>query len=103
MASNTILNPINLPNGSSGAASSSYYLPEPSSTGVGVFSDVVGAVQSIAGEVGGVSLNATGSFAELIQAQLQAQMEMQTTSMVSNIERSKHETKMTPVRNIRLG
>jgi hypothetical protein len=103
MSSNTILNPVNLPNSATGAVPPSYYLPEPSTTGVGVFADVVGAVRSIAGEVGGVSLNPTGSFADLIQAQLQAQMEMQTTSMVSNIERSKHETKMTPVRNIRLG
>ena len=103
MSSNTILNPINLPAGGGAQPSASYYMPEPSSTGVGVFADVVGAVSNIAGEVGGVSLNATGSFADLIQAQIQAQMEMQTTSMVSNIERSKHETKMTPVRNIRLG
>lgn len=103
MSSNGILNPVTLPQGGADAVPPSYYLPEPSSTGVGVFADVVGAVQSIAGGVGGVSLNPTGSFAGLIQAQIQAQMEMQTTSMVSNIERSKHETKMTPVRNIRLG
>ncbi|MFN8389853.1 MAG: hypothetical protein U0136_06155 [Bdellovibrionota bacterium] len=78
------------------------YLPEPSSTGLGVFRDVMDIARAAAGEVGGVSLDATGSFAELIQAQIQAQMEMQTTSLISNLERSKHESKMAAIRNIRL-
>lgn len=84
-------------------SSAANYLPEPSSTGTGVFNDVVSAVKSVAKEVGGVSLEATGSFAELIQAQIDSQMEMQTTSMISNIERSKHESKMAAIRNIRVG
>ena len=81
--------------------SAASYAPEPSSTGIG-FSDVVDTVKSIAGEIGGVPLQATGSFEQLIQAQIQAQLEMQTTSMISNLEKSKHETKMAPIRNIRV-
>lgn len=79
------------------------YPPEPSSSGMGLLNDIVGIARTVAGGIGGVPLEASGSFAELIQAQIQSQMEMQTTSMVSNIERSKHESKMTPIRNIRLG
>ena len=82
--------------------SAASYLPEPSSTGVGLFHDVLDVARTAVGEVGGVSLEATGSFAELIQAQIQAQMEMQTTSLISNLERSKHESKMAAIRNIRL-
>lgn len=95
----TTINP-NLASVSSGAAS---YLPEPATTGTGVFKDVISAVKNVAREVGGVSLESSGSFAELIQAQIDAQMEMQTTSMISNIERSKHESKMAAIRNVRVG
>ena len=78
-------------------------LPEPSQTGMGMLQDVAERAVSKAFEIGGVPLGATGSFSELIQAQIQSQMEMQTTSLVSNIERSKHESKMAAIRNIRLG
>ena len=97
------------PVGSSSASASSQtgnlsaYYPEPSSTGMGVFQDVLSVVKTAAQGIGGVPLEATGGFAELIQAQIQAQIEMQTTSMVSNIERSKHESKMAAIRNIRMG
>ena len=78
------------------------YYPEPTTTGTGLFQDALSVAKGVAGEIGGVSLDATGNFEALIQAQIQAQMEMQTTSMVSNIERSKHETKMAAIRNVRV-
>ena len=78
------------------------YLPEPAATGVGLFKDVMDVVGSVAGSVvGGVPGSATGDFAELINLQIAAQEEMQTTTMVSNIEKSKHESKMSAIRNVR--
>ena len=88
---------------SSQASGLNSYYPEPTTTGMGVFQDVLSVVKTAAREIGGVPFEATGSFAELIQAQIQAQIEMQTTSMISNIERSKHESKMAAIRNIRMG
>lgn len=79
------------------------YLPEPATAGTSMFQEIVDVAQNVATKaVGGVSTEATGSFADLIQLQIQAQEEMQTTSMVSNIEKSKHETKMAAIRNIRV-
>lgn len=78
------------------------YLPEPASTGVGLFRDVMKAVEGSGDDVGGVPGTATGDFADLIELQLEAQAEMQTTTMVSNIEKSKHESKMSAIRNIRV-
>lgn len=80
------------------------YLPEPAAKGVGLFRDVMGLVSDVEkGDVGGVPTEALGDFAELIQMQIEVQKEMQTTTMVSNIEKSRHETKMAPIRNIRAG
>lgn len=87
----------------SAASHAARYLPEPASKGVGIFRDVMEVVSSAADTVvGGVDNVATGDFAELIQLQIEAQQEMQTTTMVSNIEKSKHESKMSAIRNIRV-
>ncbi|MBL7663350.1 hypothetical protein JNK13_11425 [bacterium] len=76
------------------------YPAEPSTTGTTVFSDVIDAV----GTVGGAFVGGLGdaNFAELLQMQIQAQVEMQSVSMESNIEKSKHETRMSAIRNIRV-
>ena len=91
------------------------YLPEPSSGGMGVFRDILGIVNSVGNSILGAASNGLlGSSAnaasnmvsdtnnELILAQISMQREMQVTSMISNIEKSKHEARMTPVRNIRV-
>ncbi|MCC6220888.1 MAG: hypothetical protein IT291_06585 [Deltaproteobacteria bacterium] len=86
------------------AASVARYLPQPASAGVGLFKDVMTSAKQFASDfIGGVENVPTGDFAELIELQIEAQMEMQTTTMVSNIERSKHESKMAAIRNIRVG
>lgn len=79
------------------------YLPEPATTKTGAFSDfmdVAGAVGSAA--MAGVGGLMGGSAGGLIGAQLEAQREMMMITMISNIERSKHETKMSAVRNMRV-
>ncbi len=80
------------------------YLPEPATSGVGAFKDVMNVVGDVGSSViSGLSGAIGGDFAGLIQAQMEAQTEMQTVSMVSNIEKSKHESRMAAVRNIRVG
>lgn len=78
------------------------YLPEPSTSGMGVFRDVLDKATSVAGEIGGVSLDVAGGLGELLQTQMQFQMEMAAINLVSNIEKSKHESKMSVIRNIRV-
>ncbi len=79
------------------------YLPEPATKGVGLFRDLL----RVAGQfgntvVGGVDAAASGDFADLIGVQIEIQKELQTTTMVSNIEKSRHESKMSAIRNIRV-
>ncbi len=76
--------------------------------GGGILGKVIDGVADIAtsvlsNSVGGVPFAASGNFAELINLQIQAQQEMQTTSMISNVEHSKHESKMAAIRNMRVG
>lgn len=96
------------------AAAAERYLPEPAVDGTGIFQDFVeiakGALSGAIAAVpfgsllsNGAETGGTGSFSELIALQIQAQQEMQVTSLVSNIERSKHESKMSAIRNIRVG
>lgn len=87
----------------------SAYLPEPSNTGIGMFNDVMSAVTSAAAAgarvfstTGGGMPAVSESFHELLSMQIEAQKQMQSTSMQSNIERSKHETKMAAIRNMRI-
>ena len=79
------------------------YLPEPATKGVGLFQDAMNVVKGIGSTVlDGVSSYAGGDFMGLINKQMEVQREMQTTTMVSNIEKSKHESKMSAIRNIRV-
>lgn len=80
------------------------YLPEPASTGVGLFSSIMqtvgGTTKSSSGEI---PITVSSEFQNLIEMQMEFQTDMQEVSMYSNIERSKHETAMAPIRNMRLG
>ena len=70
---------------------------------MGLFRDLLDTARGIAGELGGVPLQVTGGLSELLETQMQFQMEMAAVNLVSNIERSKHEAKMSVIRNIRVG
>ncbi len=92
---------------------SSYrFIPEPHTSPS--FNVIREAARSIAGVASNLSSNAggilgsiapemNGQFQDLISLQLDAQKQMMLVSMVSNIEKSKHETQMSAVRNIRVG
>ena len=78
--------------------SSIRYSPEPQiANGIisNVASSLVGAASS------GVAA-AGGDFNSLLQYQIEAQKQMMLVSMQSNLSRTEHETKMTPVRNLRV-
>ncbi len=80
------------------------YLPQPASTGVGMFQDVMDMVKAVgSGITGGVEQMGVGNIQDLLNQQMETQLEMQTISLTSNIERSKHEAKMAAIRNIRVG
>lgn len=91
------INPTNLPI----SPGYSKYLPEPRSSG---FSRTL---QSIGGSLGGLAGSLAGgmdpTYAALISEQIKVQQQMQLVSFQSNIEKSKHETQMAAVRNIRVG
>lgn len=79
------------------------FIPEPkTSSGVtfgGVLKGVVSAVSSAIPGAAGID----GGSLELINKQIEVQQQMQLVSLVSNVEKSKHETQMAAVRNIRAG
>ena len=97
-----------------GQANLSRYLPEPATRGTSKYGDTFRIATTAATAIAGVAGNAltggalgglsgVGDFQDLISKQVEVQKEMQKTSMTSNIEKSKHETKMAPIRNLRVG
>lgn len=70
--------------------------------GSSIFWDTVDFIKkSVGGSIAGVPLSIPSEMIGLIELQRQMQIEMQTVSMVSNIEKSKHESKMAAIRNVR--
>lgn len=75
--------------------------PEPKSRLRNVFNSVLrGVTQSVA-EVGGNTISIDPQYAALIERQIDVQEQMQAVSMTSNIEKSKHESQMAAIRNVR--
>lgn len=78
------------------------FLPEPRSAIASAFRGVVRGVEAALSEPGSEgALNA--EYADLINRQIAVQEQMQLVSMESNIEKSRHETQMAAIRNIRAG
>lgn len=76
------------------------FSPEPKSSLGNAFEAIAGTVSTAASTIlPGVD---AGS-AALLSAQIEAQRQMQIVSMHSNVEKSKHETMMNPIRNTRVG
>ncbi|RIL08080.1 MAG: hypothetical protein DCC75_09495 [Proteobacteria bacterium] len=80
------------------------FIPEPKSRAAVGFGSLLSGAATVAGEIAGIAggvgdpLNQT-----LLLEQLRSQREMQTVSLISNVEKSKHETQMVAIRNIRVG
>ena len=79
----------------SGVNSTTRFVPEPVARGVDFAASLAGARESL-------MLDVSPEYRDLINKQLEAQAELQQTTMVSNIERSKHESRMSAIRNIRV-
>jgi len=78
-----------------GTTAVSRYLPEPLAEGVSFVSNLAGAALS------GNEL-ASQSSDQLIAQQIELQREMLQVTLFSNLERTRHETQMAPVRNLRV-
>jgi hypothetical protein len=77
------------------------FIPEPAN-GVAPFKALLSSVaNSLSGST--VFPGVQGEYAELLNKQIEMQQQMQLVSMFSNIEKSRHETQMAAVRNIRGG
>lgn len=90
-----------------GVRTASQYLPGPTGQSLGFFGNILSSVKGLTTDAAGVptSMGSNfdfGSYAELLTLQIEVQQQMAAVSMVSNIEKSKHETKMAAVRNIRI-
>ena len=78
--------------------------PEPRNSLGSWMQSVASAGLSVASSaVPGLSAVGGSEMQDLLNMQIQVQREMQIVSMFSNVERSKHETEMAPIRNMRVG
>jgi len=81
------------------------YAPEPQS-GVGSWLKTAASTVAnvaTAAFTGNPMIDSAQDFQQLISTQIQVQRDMQLYTMISNLERSRHETEMAPVRNMRVG
>ena len=75
------------------------YLPTPTNTA----SKFAESISSFGSDlIGGVSTDVFGDLKSLLNLQVETQAKMQSISMSSNIEKSKHESRMAAIRNVRV-
>ena len=72
------------------------FLPQPLATGASFASYLMPGQNNQVVDI-------SPSYQALIEQQMQVQMEQQTITFTSNIEKSRHESRMAAVRNIRVG
>lgn len=78
------------------------FIPEPQSKLASTFGQVLNAVGQVADTAGGM-MGMDPSYQSLLEKQIQMQEQLQMVTMESNIEKTKHESKMAAVRNFRAG
>jgi hypothetical protein len=79
------------------------FIPEPRTSAAVSFKNFTANVGAAMSQAAGVATGIMPEYMALINAQLEAQRQMQLVSLYSKIEKSKHETQMAAVRNIRAG
>ena len=77
-------------------------MPEPESSVSDTFSKVLKTVSSAIDQTASIT-GLDPTYQDLISQQIEVQQQMQLVSLYSNIEKSKHESQMVPIRNIRVG
>ena len=94
-----------------GAGSGSYvdtlglgrFMPEPRSRVANVFRAVLNGASTVLSGAASAAPQIDPGYQELINKQIEIQQQMQYVSMESNIEKSRHETQMAAIRNVRVG
>ncbi|MBX7143313.1 MAG: hypothetical protein K1X79_02570 [Oligoflexia bacterium] len=81
----------------------SRFLPEPTSRLSSVFSSILQGITGAAKSASGLFSGIDSGYVELLNKQIESQQQMQLVSMESNVEKSKHETQMAAIRNVRVG
>lgn len=84
------------------------FIPEPTNRSGLSFSSILERAGSIASQVAGVATGGQfpgldSQYVTILQEQIRTQVQMQLMTMYSNTEKSRHETSMTALRNIRVG
>ncbi len=80
------------------------FMPEPKNSLGLTFQGALKGALSVATDAGsGVFSGIDGGYVALLNAQIETQKQMQLVSMESNIEKSRHETQMAAIRNVRVG
>lgn len=80
------------------------FIPEPSNGLGDFFKGIVGGLGSaVTGAIEPALMGIDSQYLPFIEAQIHAQEQLQLVSMYSNIEKSKHESKMVAIRNVRVG
>lgn len=80
------------------------FMPEPKNRLGANFQGILSSTLSALSSAGpAVIPGLDGSYVQLLNKQIEAQQQMQLVSMESNIEKSKHETQMAAIRNVRVG
>ena len=76
------------------------FIPEPKGSG-SAFRDVVDVVAGV-GKGAAAAAGLDTSLQGLLTQQMELQQQMMTVSMHSNVEKTRHDTRMAPVRNLRV-
>ena len=79
------------------------FIPEPKSSPSVSFGGVVQTLAAAATQIVPGATGISGEYLDMINRQIEVQQQMQLVSLVSNIEKSKHETQMAAIRNVRAG
>ncbi len=80
------------------------FRPQPKNSSSGIFSKLVNFVRGGLNTATDVATSGivNPEYQQLIERQMELQQQMMLVSMHSNLEKSKHDTRMAPVRNIRV-
>jgi len=77
--------------------------PEPQNGLSDVFGSVLKTATSVLGGAVSSTVGIDPQYASLLSEQMKQQEQMQLVSLYSNVEKSKHETQMSAIRNVRVG
>lgn len=78
------------------------FIPAPTARGGATFRSVLNSIGGALGSAAGFP-GVDPEYTALLQEQVRVQQQMQLVSLFSNIEKSKHETQMVSIRNLRVG